>query len=103
MPGGDLYTLAGKQVLCGGEHYADAANELAAEIIVGALNCDGSGIVSVLRRNEAETVAADMRAKLPTLTGAKGLPLRDDDPAWADVVQHIVRRAAEVVGARGQS
>lgn len=102
MSGGDLYTFTGKQVLSGGEHYADAANELAAEIIVGALNCDASGIVAVLRRNDAEKVAADLRAKLPMLTGAKNLPLPEDDPAWVDLVQHIIRRAAEIVGARGQ-
>lgn len=57
MPGGDLYTACGKQVLCGGVHSADA----------------------------------DRR---------QGLPLAEDDPAWTDIVQHIVRRAAEVVRER---
>jgi hypothetical protein len=98
--GATIYASAGKQVLCGKEHYADAANELAAEVIAGALNCQGGEVALSLRRHEAEQVAAELRRKLPMLTGAKGQTLDDDDPAWADIVQHIVRRAAEVVRER---
>lgn len=96
-----LYTQMGKQVLCAGAHYADAVNGLAAEIIVGALECHPVGTVPVLVRREAEQVAEGLRAKLPTLTGAKGLPLAEDDPAWTDIVLFVLRRSVEQVAGRG--
>lgn len=80
-----LYTAHGKQILHDGHHFADARDEVCAELIVGALN--GCPLASFQRAKEVGQVLHDHVTKM---SGAETV-LRADDCAWADMVQRVVR------------
>jgi hypothetical protein len=55
--------------------------------------------IPLLKFNEAERLGGELHARWNLMTGGDA-PLEADDPAWADIVQFIIRRASVVVRER---
>ena len=53
----------------------------------------------LIRFAEAEAIGAELHDRWQLLSGADA-PLTRDDMAWGDVVQFVIRRAAEVASGR---